>query len=95
MRKEIVTIDNRITVFIKDDDDNVILVQPFNPTTGLPFKDELEANQWADDMIALMVPPETTETTETTESTESAESTEIPIETTETTENTTQNSTEG
>ena len=47
-----------VTIYKVDDSgkEEVLLVQSFNPETGKPFSSEEEANTWADDMIALMVP---------------------------------------
>ncbi len=72
MQEEIIVNDGRITVFIKDDDGSVILIQPFNPMTGSPFKDESEAEQWANDMIALMGSSEPTDTTENDDTTQNS-----------------------
>ena len=77
----------------------IVLVQPFNPATGMMFKDEQEAFNWAKDFITIIgyaycdEQAQTTEETQTTaestaETTGTSETTtvESTAETTETTE---------
>jgi len=65
MKKEVVEMEGRVVVYIKDEDGSVMLVQPFDPRTGKPFESEDVANQWADEMIALMLPAEEGNTEDT------------------------------